>query len=97
MAEYINKQQILEKAKQHQDSPFGIPLIIAEIEKADALEVVHAEWEEHFAFGCWHYDCPFCDDGYATKYKDKTPPNYCGNCGAKLVVAKNATTEEGVS
>ena len=24
------------------------------------------------------------DGGYATKEKDKTPPNYCQNCGAKM-------------
>lgn len=52
--------------------------------KADFVEVRHGEWKVHQAFGCWHYDCPFCDDGYATKEKDKTPPNYCGNCGAKM-------------
>ncbi len=51
---------------------------------ADVVEVKHGEWKEHFAFDCWHYDCPFCDDGYATKEKDETPPNYCGNCGANL-------------
>ena len=33
--EYINKQQILKKAKEHQNNPFGASLIIAEIEKAD--------------------------------------------------------------
>lgn len=42
------------------------------------------EWKESFSYGCWHYDCPFCDDGYATKVRDKTPPNYCQNCGAKM-------------
>ena len=42
------------------------------------------EWQVHQNDECWHYDCPFCDDGYATKGKDLTPPNYCGNCGAKL-------------
>lgn len=52
--------------------------------KADVEEVKHGEWKEHYAYGCWHYDCPFCDDGYATKEKDKTPPNYCQNCGAKM-------------
>lgn len=50
----------------------------------DFAEVRHGEWKEHFAFGCWHYDCPFCDDGYATKEKDKKRPNYCQNCGAKM-------------
>ena len=35
--EYINKQQILDKAKSVQGDPFGIPLIIDEIEKADIV------------------------------------------------------------
>ena len=39
MAEYINKQELLEKAKAHLNSPFGAPLIIAEIEKANGVEV----------------------------------------------------------
>ena len=51
---------------------------------ADVVEVRHGEWVEHFAFDCWHYDCPFCDDGYATKERDKYKPNYCHNCGAKM-------------
>jgi len=51
---------------------------------ADVVEVMHGAWVEHFSFGGWHYDCPFCDDGYATKARDKTPPNYCPNCGAKM-------------
>ena len=37
MEEYINKQQLLEKAKSHQGNIFGVPLIIAEIEKADTI------------------------------------------------------------
>lgn len=39
MPEYINKQEILEKAKSHQGSPFGASLIIREIEKADTVEI----------------------------------------------------------
>ncbi len=42
------------------------------------------EWKVHQNDGYWHYDCPFCDDGYATKGEDETPPNYCQNCGAKM-------------
>jgi hypothetical protein len=57
---------------------------VAKIPTADVAEVRHGRWKEHFSFGCWHYDCPFCDDGYATKEKDKTPPNFCQNCGAKM-------------
>lgn len=49
-----------------------------------SVEVKHGRWIEHYAYECWHYDCPFCDDGYATKERDNTPPNYCQNCGAKM-------------
>ena len=51
---------------------------------ADVVEVRHGRWIEHYAYECWHYDCPFCDDGYATKERDNTPTNYCPNCGAKM-------------
>ncbi len=51
---------------------------------ADVVEVKHGEWKEHFSFDCWHYDCSFCDDGFATKERDNTLPNYCGNFGAKM-------------
>ena len=40
MAEYIDRQKLLEKAKSHLNSPFSAALIIAEIEKADFVEVV---------------------------------------------------------
>lgn len=50
----------------------------------DVAEVKHGEWKEHFAYGCWHYDCPFCDDGFATKERQINTPNYCQNCGAKM-------------
>ena len=53
--------------------------------KKQNKKVKRGKWQEHFVFDCWHYDCPFCDDGYATKDKDKTPPNYCQNCGARLL------------
>lgn len=44
MPEHINKQQLLKKAKSHQGNPFGVPLIIAEIEKADAVDLVSGEY-----------------------------------------------------
>lgn len=52
--------------------------------KSDVVEVGRGKWKEHQNGEYWHYDCPFCDDGYATKGEDKTPPNYCQNCGAKM-------------
>ena len=87
MAEYINKQQLLEKAKKHLNSPFGAALIIAEIEKADFVEVKHGEWIETKE---WYFDeyaqseyqrkCYECSICKRTEL-DKEP--YC-HCGAKM-------------
>lgn len=33
--------------------------------------------------GTWHFDCPFCDDGYAIKTNHAE--RFCSNCGALLV------------
>lgn len=41
------------------------------------------EWIVTNNNGFWHYDCPFCDDGYAQETKLPVS-NYCANCGAKL-------------
>lgn len=41
------------------------------------------EWKVTNNDGFWHYDCPFCDDGYAQETKLPVS-NYCANCGAKL-------------
>lgn len=67
------------------------------IKRAPAVEAVPVrtgQWIEHYneSFDIWNYDCPFCDDGYATKGRDITPPNFCGNCGAYL--AKEAVKNE---
>lgn len=51
---------------------------------ADVAEVKHGEWKVHFSFDKWHYDCPFCDFGFAIGIRQESPPNYCENCGAKM-------------
>ena len=96
MADYIKRSDVMsicESYSQHcfetsdsrgQDIADRILDDVCVMPVADVEEVKHGKWKEHFAFDCWHYDCPFCDDGYATKEKDKTPPNYCPNCGAKM-------------
>ena len=38
MEQYINKQRLLEKARTYQGNIFGVPLIIAEIEKAETIK-----------------------------------------------------------
>ena len=86
MAEYIDREALLKRLCD--DDPSHMEdyyyNAIADYPTADVVEVRHGEWVEHFAFDCWHYDCPFCDDGYATKGREKHPANYCSNCGAKL-------------
>lgn len=62
----------------------GVKALVERQPAADVVEVRHGEWKEHFSFGVWHYDCPFCDDGYSTKGREQYPPNYCQNCGAKM-------------
>lgn len=58
--------------------------IIEDASTVDAEPVRHGKWIETYAYGAWHYDCPFCDDGYATKEREKKPANFCSNCGAKM-------------
>lgn len=77
---YINKQQILEKAKEYQCSPFGIPLIIAEIEKTDGVEVKHGSWiKVHELCGINILKCSVCNN-----YHPRLPTAYCCDCGAKM-------------
>ena len=65
----------------------GVETCIAVLEEAPAVDaepVRHGKWIETYAYGAWIYDCPFCDDGYATKEREKKPVNFCHNCGAKM-------------
>lgn len=57
--------------------------------------VKHGAWKErhNLETGTWYYDCPFCDDGYAMRVRDKNPPNHCHNCGAKLAAASYSVDE----
>ena len=62
------------------------------IEKQPVIEgklVPQGEWRVHFKEGVWYYDCPFCDDGYATRRKPKySTATHCSNCGAELIEKK---------
>ena len=58
--------------------------IMESVQQIEAEPVRHGRWVETFSQGCWHYDCPFCDDGYATEQREKKPVNFCSNCGAKM-------------
>lgn len=52
-------------------------------DEARAEAESEGEWVVTYNNGVWHYDCPFCDNGYAQKAK-LPASNYCENCGAKL-------------
>lgn len=54
-----------------------------EIYNAGYRKQSEGEWKVTNKNGCWYYDCPFCDDGYAQKAK-LPPSNYCSNCGARM-------------
>lgn len=59
--------------------------IKAKIDK-NTEETRHGEWKKHFSYGCWHYDCPFCDEGFAVteEFETNQLPRHCSNCGAKI-------------
>ena len=54
------------------------------IELVEYSEIKYGEWMIHQNREYWHYDCPFCDDGFLTETKMMSPPNFCSNCGAKM-------------
>lgn len=82
---YVKLEDVLNIIKEQNCNNTGIIQHIKQhCRTADVVEVKHGEWQEHYSNGCWHYDCPFCDDGFAMKEKCKTKPNYCEDCGAKM-------------
>ena len=66
----------------------SLAYVIDDIKAADAVEVVHAEWdviEDDYHFDTI-YKCSACKEEFVTI--DGTPAenlwNYCPNCGAKM-------------
>lgn len=59
MAEYIEKEPLLRKAKELQGGSFSSPLIVEAIEKAPAIEIVRCR------------DCKYFRE-YTTEYSGKT-------------------------
>ena len=88
MPEYIEREALLKRNMFGNTNPIThrtyAKNLIESAPAADVVEVKHGEWIEHFNFGCWHYDCPFCDFGFATQIRNEDTPNYCENCGAKM-------------
>ena len=82
MKEYIERE--VAKQRLVYDYAYAAATILDEVPAADVVEVKHGEWKERFAYDSWHYDCPFCDFGFATKIRQEDTPNYCEHCGAKM-------------
>ena len=88
MKEYVERKALLENIKKYQSDAFGIPIIIAEIEKtpsADVREVIHAKWIDAypeiepnpmFMYGICS-NCKF-EQGLSSELR------YCPECGAKM-------------
>jgi hypothetical protein len=87
--EYIERGALIaEYDRNHVGAPGGARKLMVDAPAADVVEVRHGEWIESTHWGGWYYDCPFCDDGFATRGRHETLPNFCSNCGAKLTGAK---------
>ena len=79
------EQQVKEKFGKNSLTFRFLLHVIQEQSTVEKTPMLNGRWIEHYSFGAWHYDCPFCDDGYATKERQEKPQNYCHNCGARLV------------
>lgn len=65
------------KSKAHFSEDFGEACVSCNdldrvAEELNAQKQNEGKWIEHYSFDVWHYDCPFCDDGYATRGRDTT-------------------------
>jgi hypothetical protein len=76
---YIDKEKII-KVIDKKMGKSGLGFIIADQIKryineqpvVKIYETKQGQWIESFKNDCWYYDCPFCDDGFATKERCKT-------------------------
>ena len=93
MAEYIEREALLKKAYELQGGSFSTGLIVEQIEKAPAVDVVevkHGEW-----IYCpqtinlqSHFYCSVCN-GIRLEHYVKNNFKYCPNCGAKMDGGRN--------
>ena len=55
--------------------------------------LIMLNWLHKYQNGVHHYDCPVCDDGYATRYHG-APSAFCQNCGTQLAEIDAETKEK---
>ena len=73
MPEYINKQELLEKAKEHQNNPFGISVLIAEIENAKGVDIVFCKECKHWV----NEHGGFCSASYGLSEINNENQDFC--------------------
>lgn len=86
MAEYIDKQQVIETVAFYREDPDGIDHALNSIESipsADVAPVVHGKnlkekWSSLFECSICHWSC------WDTYCNDTSGYDYCPNCGAKM-------------
>ena len=90
MAEYIDKEQVIEWFRPYGHMDKGIPYYglvtdVREMKVADVAPVKHGRWEWN-AKGL--YPKPLCSKCHYEPYRrsncNSDLPNYCPNCGARM-------------
>ena len=87
MAEYIDKNQLIQRIKQEPtDGMFTeeILTVIDEIKTSDVAEVRHGKWIGNHGNRVYDYwKCSVCEK-YADTANRHRLDNYCGFCGPKM-------------
>lgn len=89
MAEYIDKEQVIEWFRPYGHMDKGIPYYglvtdVREMKVADVAPVRHGRWDGNYCTVCklpWNYNMVQDADDWG--YFDPMP-DYCPNCGAKM-------------
>ena len=96
MMRCINVDKLLKNLPNDLPYKGSVKRVLIQAPTADVVEVKHGEWipVQYTYFGLKRYECSECkDDEYWQKRYLEHKEKYCPNCGAKMDVAKNATTE----
>ena len=93
MAEYIEREAVMNIAKDGYHSDFGRSMadltslreVLEDTPTADVAEVRHGEWDyEDSDVGWTDYSCSVCRNIITTSADEDELYNYCPYCGAKM-------------